>query len=116
MCKYKNANLIFYREARNTMMFENEKNAILKIESEFIRQKSELFLFMLDCVTTQIVRDGHASEDWKQSLKDHCENMFIRTKKRTQSHSVANFASLQPRMPETFQINMVSECELYFQR
>ena len=89
------------------MMFENEKATILKIEEDYIRQKSDLFLFMLDCVATQIVTSERASEDWKESLRDYCENMLIRTKKRTRSHSVANFQSLLPQMPETFQINTV---------
>ena len=89
------------------MMYECEKDTILKIEEDFIRQKSDLFLFMLDCVTTQIVAAEQAEEDWKLSLKDYCENVFIRTKKRTRSHSVVNLGNFLPKMPETFQINMV---------
>lgn len=95
------------------MMFENEKATILKIEEDYIRQKSDLFLFMLDCVATQIVTSERASEDWKESLRDYCENMLIRTKKRTRSHSVANFQSLLPQMPETFQINTVCICRYF---
>lgn len=88
-------------------MFENEKRTILKIEEDFIRQKSDLFLFMLDCVSTEIVAAGQADEDWKDSVRDYCENVFIRTKKRTRSHSVVNLESVNMQMPETFQINMV---------
>ena len=91
----------------NSMMFENEKKAILKIEATFIQQKSDLFLFMLDCISAQIVTAGLASEEWKESLKEYCLSVFARTKKRTRSHSISNLESLLPRMPETFQINMV---------
>ena len=94
------------------MTYGNETNALLKIEADFVQQKSELFLFMLDCVTTQIVAGGQASEAWKESLKEYCQDTFQRTKERMQSHSVANLTSLQPQMPETFQINMVSDFTL----
>ena len=99
------------------MMYVYEKNTILKIEEEFIRQKSDLFLFMLDCVATQIVASGQAEEDWKLSLRDYCENVFLRTKKRTRNHSVVNLGNFLPQMPETFQINMVCQhhgVRLYF--
>ena len=96
-----------FRETSNSLMFENEKKSILKIEAKFIQQKSDLFLFMLDCICTQIATAELASEDWKQSLHEYCLNEFARTKKRTRSHSVSNLESLLPRMPETFQINMV---------
>lgn len=88
-------------------MFENEKKSILKIEANFIQQKSDLFLFMLDCICTQIVMAELASEEWKLSLREYCLNAFARTKKRTRSHSISNLESLLPRMPEIFQINMV---------
>ena len=94
---------IVCRETRNDMMYENEKITVLKIEEDFIRQKSDLFLFMLDCVSTQIVAAEQASEDWKQSLKEYCENML----NRTQSHSTANMESLPPQLPDAFQIDAV---------
>ena len=90
------------------MMFENEKISILKVEEDFIRQKSDHFLFMLDCVTTQLVTSEQASEDWKRSLKDYCENELNRVKKMTQSHSIANLDSLQAQLPDTFQVNAVN--------
>ena len=95
-----------FRETANSLICENEKKAILKIEANFIQQKSDLFLFMLDCISAQIVTAELASEDWKQSLREYCLSVLVRTKKRTRSHSISNLESLLPRMPETFQINM----------
>ena len=95
-------------------MFENEKKAILKIEANFIQQKSDLFLFMLKCISAQIVTAGLASEDWKCSLREYCLSTFTSTRKRTRSHSISNLESLLPRMPEMFQINMVGGISCYY--
>ena len=96
-----------FRETANSLIFENEKKTILKIEANFIQQKSDLFLFMLDCIAAQLVTAELASEDWKQSLREYCLSALVRTRKRTRSHSISNLESLLPRIPETFQINMV---------
>ncbi len=55
------------------MMYSCEKRSISYLESSFVHNFTDFFLFRVEVLATDLVVAEEANEDWKANLLDSCK-------------------------------------------